>query len=375
MNSEYIIFDESEFEEEPREESSIIRNLLTDSFTIYYFMSIPQFVKLVNALLKPKFMGVILDFYQNPESLKVLRNMIKKKVRINDSTVSHHISSLYESGMIKRERKDVVFTACSKIFLDKILKMNDELLIKYSKAVVTEHITKMLSQINNAYKIFIVETLSSGAHSFSDLRDKVNLMIEISKNQLKSIPANKLSYYLLNLTESKILRKEKRTYKLTSFGFNIYKFVNLVILNFTKVELEKEDIKKKSIKEFGYEPKEKLIRVYVKNFKEKDFFKYCSEGFLIFTTETGKYRGFFERNSCDRLVNQFTAKYFFRAPINLRKEISDSILKIRPIDENKGILFAITLMNLYNISALPVLRNNEIVGFLDKINIVLAFLS
>lgn len=370
MVSEYIIFDENEFEVESKEESDVVRNLLTDSFSIYYFMSVPLLVKFVNALLKPKFLGIIVDFYQDPKTVKDLRENIKKKMRINSSTVSHHISSLYESGfLIKRGKGIVKFSPYSKILLDTLIKMRVELLSIYSKTAVTKHLLKMLNQNSNTYKIFIIEALSSGAHSFSDLRDKVNLMIEIAKSQLKSLPANKLSYYLQVLTNSQTVKKEENLYQLTNSGVNIYKFTNLVLLNFTKNELEKDDIKKKSIKDFGYEPKEKLIRVYITKFKEKDFFEHCAEDFFILTTDTGKYRGFFERNSCGRLVDQFTTNYIFATTRNFRKEISESILKIRPIDENEGIFFAITLMNLYNISALPVLRKNKIVGFLDKIKI------
>ena len=96
-------------------------------------------------------------------------------------------------------------------------------------------------------------------------------------------------------------------------------------------------------------------------------------GIVIFVSDAGKYRGFFERNSCDRLIDRF--KYLYERPKDFQKEISDSILKIRPIDENEIVLLAITLMNLYNISALPILRKNEIVGFLDKINIIRAVFS
>lgn len=376
MSSEHIIFDENEFEVDSKEESNVIRNLLTDSFSIYYFMSVPQLVKFVNILLKPKFLGVVSDFYHNPKTVKILRENIKNKMKINNSTVSHHISSLYESGLlIKRGKGIIKFSTYSIILLDTIIKMRDELLITYSKAVATKHIVRMLTQINKAYKIFIIEALSSGAQSFSDLRDKVNLMIEIAKNQLKSLPANKLAYYLQGLNKSQTVRKEEKSYLLTDFGLNIYKFANLVLLNFTKLELEKDDIKKKSIKEFGYETKDKLVKLYIKKFKEKDFFDSCSVGFFIFISENGKYRGFFERNSCDRLVDHFTTRYFFTTTKNFREEISESILKIRPLDENKGILYAITYMNLYNISALPVLRKNKIVGFLDKIKISRAVYS
>ncbi|MFX0023870.1 MAG: hypothetical protein ACFE9S_16205 [Candidatus Hermodarchaeota archaeon] len=373
MSSEYILFDENEFEEDLSKEGGVIRNLLTDSFTIFYFMSIPQLSRLVNALLKPKFFEIIVDFYQNPENLKTLRDNIKRILKINESTISHHITNLSRSGLVKIEQKEVMFSVYGQILLDKILELRELLLKDGTKVSVKKYIINMLNPLKSIFKIFTIEALSTGSLGFSDLLDRVNLMLEISKNQIKRISDNQLSYHLQQLKESKVIKKENKLYLLTDSGLNIYKFVNIIALNFTKKKLEKKDLKKQSIKEFGYEPKERIISVTFKNVKGKELFEYCAKGIVIFVSDAGKYRGFFERNSCDRLIDRF--RYLYERPRNFQKEISDSILKIRPIDENEIILLAITLMNLYNISALPILRDNEIVGFLDKINIIRAFFS
>jgi predicted transcriptional regulator len=347
------------------QESLILDEILNDPDSILYFSSVVKLTKMLKSLSKNK-LRIVIQFKQEPiKNKKILRGLIKENFKVGESTISHYLSRFLKSGLFKEEENNQIsFTKLGKILVEELdfllntLAENDKIPNEYT--FVDDNIIIPLSK---KFNIYIVKSLSYNSVNFSDLLDRVNIMLKISEGTKNIIFSSDFSYYLTELKELNIIDKRENKYVLLELGELLVEFINAVLLKILDYKLRKSYLDK-TVKDFMLVSSklQKLRWIYKKDLKKDHILEICNLNPIVLSKDDN-YLGILSP-----LYPQLITSYWMRDDWEERDFKTEMVLEIPPINMEDSLLKALFIMRENNLRSIPVAEGDKIVATFDLQN-------
>lgn len=345
-----------------REDKFILDKILNDPVSINYFTSASKFAKMIKSLSNNKIEIVVQFNQESKKNQKTLRKIIKDTSEVGESTISHSLSKLMKSGLFKESDGDELpFTKFGEILLDELNLLIRNLTEKDKIPNIFSYLGRnIIKPLSNKINIFTIKSLSYNSVNFSDLLDRVNIMLKISKGNKKLKFSSDFSYHLGELKKTKIIDKKENKYILTEMGELLHEFFNAVLLKIIDNERNKHYLLKK-IRDFSHifnEIKE-LLCIYKKDLKKDRILDLCNMNPIVLSNDNN-YLGIISP-FCPQLITS----YWIRDDWEESDYLSKIILKIPPINMEDSLFNALFIMRENNLKSIPVAEGNRIVATFD----------